>query len=393
MKRLCLFLALVVIAPLVARAQPWVVGQSYFSQNGYIEYRPGNLPIIISTPHGGSLTPASIPDRTCNNPTTVTDSWTTELGTQVDTSFLNRTGCRPHLIICHLKRTKLDANRNLAEGACGNVDAETAWKAFHNWIDTARKLVTQQFEKGFYVDLHAHGHAVQQMELGYLLTPGELRKTDAQLSSGNYKDSSSIRKLASTNLTGLSFVQLLRGPRSFGTALALRGYPSVPSQLKPAPDTSESYFDGGYNTAYYTSYMGGTVDGVQIETNYTGVRDNATNRKKFADTLSVTLLAYLKEHYFGTTPSCNKPTGIGTETQPSLQIFPNPAIGGSITVMLQSEQTAAVHWSVLAVDGRVARSGSASGSLFSVSGLLPGVYLLRIDNVTLPSETQRFIVP
>ncbi len=145
------FLALAaVLACFTTGAQPFIAGQTYFSPEGYIEYRCGDLPVIISTPHGGGMAPASIPDRTCGTPTTVTDSWTTELGILTDSAFQRRTGCRPHLIICHLKRTKLDANRPLAEGACGDTTAARAWQAFHDWIDTARAIVARAHGKGFF---------------------------------------------------------------------------------------------------------------------------------------------------------------------------------------------------------------------------------------------------
>ena len=48
--------------------------QVIYGVNNYTQYHIGRLPIIISASHGGFVAPASIPDRTCNNPTTVTDS-------------------------------------------------------------------------------------------------------------------------------------------------------------------------------------------------------------------------------------------------------------------------------------------------------------------------------
>jgi hypothetical protein len=37
------------------------MNQFYFGTNGWIEYRPGTLPIILAAPHGGYLEPAEIP--------------------------------------------------------------------------------------------------------------------------------------------------------------------------------------------------------------------------------------------------------------------------------------------------------------------------------------------
>src|SRR5437763_3043066 len=93
--------------------------QVIYGVNSYTEYHQGTLPMGISVPHGGSLTPTSIPDRTCNNTTTVTDSYTISLAKQIDTSLFNLTGKHPHLIYCNLKRTKIDCNRVIVEGECG----------------------------------------------------------------------------------------------------------------------------------------------------------------------------------------------------------------------------------------------------------------------------------
>jgi hypothetical protein len=64
-------------------------GQIIIGANQYTEYHPGNLPLVISVPHGGSLSPASIPDRTCNNAVADMDANTIELGKQIDSAFAN----------------------------------------------------------------------------------------------------------------------------------------------------------------------------------------------------------------------------------------------------------------------------------------------------------------
>ncbi len=48
-----------------------------FYTKEYIEYIAGDLPIILSAPHGGDMVPEEIPDRTQG--TTVRDSRTEEL--------------------------------------------------------------------------------------------------------------------------------------------------------------------------------------------------------------------------------------------------------------------------------------------------------------------------
>jgi hypothetical protein len=48
-----------------------------------VEYQVGTLPIVISVPHGGFRIPTLIPDRTCNDPVTVTDAYTIETAEKI----------------------------------------------------------------------------------------------------------------------------------------------------------------------------------------------------------------------------------------------------------------------------------------------------------------------
>jgi hypothetical protein len=44
-------------------------------------------------------------------------------------------------------------NEQVIEAAQGNPVAETAWKEYHAFIDTAEYLVQKKFGKGIYIDL------------------------------------------------------------------------------------------------------------------------------------------------------------------------------------------------------------------------------------------------
>ena len=308
-------------------AQTYTPGQSYFGTNGYVEYLAGNLPIIITAPHGGLLSPSSIPDRDCVGCTTINDFNTQELARAFAEAVHERTGCWPHIIFNKLHRRKLDANRDIAEAADGNPDAELAWNEFHIFVETAKNQLLPSFGKGFYIDLHGHGHAIQRLELGYLLSQTELQLPDNVLDGPAYVNQSSIRYLAGDNALDLTHAELLRGPLSLGSLIAQRGYPATPSLADPFPDSGEDYFNGGYNTARHSSYQNGRLDGVQIECNRHGVRDSMHNVLRFADSLSVTLLEYLSLHYFGDISGslCPSDTAV-PEPLPTgfLEVFPNP---------------------------------------------------------------------
>jgi hypothetical protein len=259
-------------------------GAQCFGANNYVEYNGGDLPVLVSIPHGGALSPASIPDRTSG--TTVTDSNTIELGRAIAAAFRSATDRQVHLVICHLRRAKLDANREVVEAAQGHPDAVRAWTEYHGFIEMAIAEIVRREGRGFYIDLHGHGHPIARLELGYLLSSGDLSSSDAQLDSSGVAASSSLAR--ALPLTTASFSEVLRGSTSLGGLLSV---PSVPSPSAPSPG-SDPYFTGGYSTERHTS----TMPGVQIEAHFAGVRDSAANRSAFAQQLVAAVRTFADRH-------------------------------------------------------------------------------------------------
>ena len=286
----------------------YVAGQAYFGRSNYIEYIAGNAPVILTAPHGGALTPASIPDRTavaCGGAaTTVTDGNTAELVRAMQQRFFAKFGTYPHIVISNLSRRKLDPNRVQPEAACGNAEAAAALEDWHGFIDAAKAAVLKASGKGWYMDMHGHGHTVQRLELGYLLTDAQVNLTDAALDLvPTYESASGIYTLS--QVSPLSFSALLRGPTSLGTLYATNGFPAIPSTSDPRPSGAD-YFDGGDNTRRHTcgtnatpfgGVTNGNICGVQIESYFTGVRDNAANRDRFGDVTAIVLEQYLRVHW------------------------------------------------------------------------------------------------
>lgn len=274
----------------------YVPGNSYFGDNDYVEYIAGNMPLIFTAPHGGALAPTSIPARTASAcggaATTVSDANTEELARQIKTEFFNRTGKYPHIVINRLHRNRLDANREVGEAACGNAQAQDAWRDYHEFVETAKTKVTTDHQRGWYTDLHGHGHAIARLELGYDLSAITLRLTDPELdASSTFENASSIRVFSQQS--SLSFSALLRGPTSLGTLLANAGYPAVPGAQDPAPQAGEEYFSGGYSTERHSCKTTGQVCGVQIEAHMVGVRDTPSNRAAFAGAIATVYATFL----------------------------------------------------------------------------------------------------
>lgn len=378
-------------------AQTYQAGNVYVGTKNYIEYDAGNLPIIITAPHGGYLEPLTIPDRTCADCTTIMDANTQELARQIDTALRQEFGCIPHIIINRLHRKKLDANRDMVEAADGSAEAEVAWREWHQFIHAAKKDMVQRYGRGLLIDLHGHGHTVQRLEVGYLLDDPELRLSDSLLSTPQYRNRLSIKNLVLHNNNSFNAAQLVRGSFALGTLLATSGFPAVPSQQDVAPLVGESYFNGGYNTLRHGSRDSTTIDAIQIECNYTGVRNTYANRKKFATELAAALKVYLGKHYFASTnfgcrtATVDKNEGIG------ISVYPNP-VHQALTIQFEDSMDGVFTITLYNLQGQIVYQDSidrqvATPIRINLPPLSKGLYLLSLTNKkhTLIKQTKVFI--
>lgn len=352
-----------------------------FGTNNYVEYQVGTLPFIISVSHGGNLEPASIPNRTCNNPVFDTDAFTIETATEIKNRLFALTGCYPHVIISHLKRNKLDPNRNLTDGTCGNTQAITAWNEFHGFITNAQNAANQQYNnQTFFVDLHGHGNAIQRIELGYLLYDDELELPDNTLNTTQYINYSSIKNLALSNANNYTHVQLLRGPNSFGTLLSNANFPSVPSQSIPFPGTNTNYFSGGYITVNHTSYTSGILtNGLQMELNYSNIRDLPANRTSFALAFSNAIIAYMNTHFNVTWSSCSPLKIKDSSRNTSPELYPNPIKKGASVYLNGNENTRYVY-KIFNSIGQNLKTGTLelNQNKINTENLDSGMYLIQL---------------
>ena len=260
-------------------------GQSIFTANDTVEYVPGTLRVIIAAPHGGRLTPANIPDRT--EGVVVTDANTDLLAREIAESLHRLTRQHAHLVICHLKRSKVDCNRDALTGTGGNAAAMETWQAFHDCIESARTTGRE-----LYLDIHGHSHPQPRVELGYQLSAEQLKQSRASLAT--LEDRSTISGLGTTSHDG--FEERLRGSSSLGGLLESKGFLSVPSPTNPDP-AGQPYFSGGFNAERYSANAEGEqFVAVQIECPRVGVRDSDRNRKRFAEALAESIVVFLKRH-------------------------------------------------------------------------------------------------
>jgi len=279
--------------------ESWNAGDVYKGKNGWIEARAGNMPLVISAPHGGTYKPDEIPERSGSDIVTVRDMNTIELALQVEQALLSSYDVQPFVVINHLHRSKLDMNRDIKEATSGNKEAETPWYNYHNYIESALEKAIDEFGFAIFIDLHGHGHDKQRLELGYALTKQEIKenyrhpeKTDELVSK-----SSLYNLLREKNQeTGNKLKELFTGEMAFGTLMEDEGIEATPSKQDPYPLEKDSYFTGGYNTRRYTSTNYPKTFGWQIESNYDGLRESEGGREKFAQAFAKAINTYMMEH-------------------------------------------------------------------------------------------------
>ena len=284
------------VFPVLGHDGPYESGSIYYGRESYIEYYAGNLPIILSAPHGGQLIPNEISDRTYG--TLVTDANTYELTKTIMDSMIVKFGGYPHVILCKLKRTKLDANRDSSEAAQENRYALRAWQEYHHYIEVAKKKIEDSQGNGLFIDIHGHGKNPDgfydlRTWLGYLISSEELDQSDEILNTNSYQSKSSINNWVDSS--SYSFIEVLRGKVSFGSILDSLGYKSLPSENDLSP-SGMRYFSGGYNTARHGSRGGGVISAIQIELPKPGIRENQSTWSSFSKSINSTISTYYNIH-------------------------------------------------------------------------------------------------
>lgn len=143
-------------------------------------HQAGTINLIISAPHGGTLMPNDVPDRTsggCRRPgssctwkyndechdgqrcatTTVQDSLSDQFAENVVEELTNSYGLKPFAVIGKWSRKKVDFNRELNEATLNHPEAMHAHQSYHSSLQNAINTVQQQFGKGLLIDVHGQG--------------------------------------------------------------------------------------------------------------------------------------------------------------------------------------------------------------------------------------------
>lgn len=260
-------LVLVLIAPsLLADEKPKVAADLLTMQKG-------DLPIIVSAPHGGRKPIPNCPERTGKGVpifTVVTDANTDELAKRVLIAIEKRMKANPYGVIAHFERKYADVNRKAAEGVEDDA-AKPYYEAYHAFLTEARAAVQKDWGRGLLIDLHGHG-------------------ADPATIFRGTNDGKTVK-----HLLDRFGREALTGEKSVLGQLAARGYTVAPAN--DAKGKENPFFGGGYIVATYGSKADGTVDAIQLELG--GKMRMRASMDTFAADLADAVAAFAKEYLPG----------------------------------------------------------------------------------------------
>ena len=214
-----------------------------------VRIRRGELPLVLSAPHGGGEKPHFVPDLT-RSPR-LADSHTIPLAQQLSDALKTHFGRAPFMVYNRLHRCKMDANRPVNEGTQGEAFGSLVYDAYHEALATCLQEARDYAVNGqpvLLLDIHGYtpppawnatSWQTSWVMIGHLVTYNELHEKDA-----------------------LEQEEWIRGPSSLGSLLEEQGLLAEPSSRQRAPSKAR-YFNGGYITETYQ--QDGVTQTIQLE--------------------------------------------------------------------------------------------------------------------------------
>lgn len=255
----------------------------------------------------------------------------------------------PYLVINHLHRSKLDANREIGEAAQGNAVAEAAWTHFHTFINDAQLDLQTRFGtsivksstgssitgiRGLFFDMHGYagwdwdpndggsfiqwGYRFSTSSLEYCPLDSRSKYIIGTMTHGRWVEGHSYECLVrGSGSLGSRVMNLLNEtggllPNSIcGHGLPSELYPSVedvtndPTYCSESPSDDCHYYSGGYDVDVHermnwqdeNNLSGNHMNTVQAELPRCIRFGDSTVHDTFADKLSIALMSFCRDLY------------------------------------------------------------------------------------------------
>ena len=235
----------------------------------------GELPIILSAPHGGTAAIPGVEKREVDGLPTggsgyvlARDTGTEELAHDVSAAIQARFGKSPYMVVSKAHRKFLDPNRP-KDIAYDDADAKPVYDYYHATLAAYSQQVTNRFHSGLLLDIH-----------------GQASKRDTVFRGT--QNGSTVKHLRE------SFGEAAHaGSKSLFGLLHDRGWIVHPI---PMDSKEQSGFTGGYIVGTYGSLRGTAIDAIQLEfgADYRDKSHRQETAKVLADAVADFATAYLK---------------------------------------------------------------------------------------------------
>lgn len=208
-----------------------------------IHAEPGELPVILTAPHGGMRDVPGCEERTTvgarfvNRP----DAYTDRLARGIADELKSITGKAPYLVMANFHRKYIDANRRADEAYAG-PGCTAAYDAYHAAIRRYIDEIRARYPRAMLFDVH-----------------GQVAYRDAILRGTRY--GSTVQALLAR-----SGAPAVTGPDSVFGRFAAMGYAIVPANDAAPTDRVEAKnYAGGHTVEIYGSNRADGIDAIQLE--------------------------------------------------------------------------------------------------------------------------------
>jgi N-formylglutamate amidohydrolase len=263
--RLAILLGLVFLATSTARAE-----EPKTKPTDLISAQQGQLPIILSAPHGGLLPIPGVAVRKGDGLekgprgfVTVRDSGTEELAHDIADAVAERIGKKPYFVIARFERKYADPNRP-PDIAYEDPNAKPTYDAYHTALAQYCREIHATFDRGLLLDVHGQGAKKDTIFRG-------------------------TKEGKTCELLIKRFGQMAHvGPESFFGLMAGNGLTGYPLDA----GKEQSGFGGGYIVQTYGGDKEFGLDAIQLE--FGADYRSKENRKQTAANLAKVIEAYAK---------------------------------------------------------------------------------------------------
>ncbi len=252
-----------ILGTLVGVGTAVAAGAALAVPEDFLVVTPGELPLILTAPHGGTAM-AGLPAR--HGGVQSRDVHTLEVTLALAQRLHYVLGVPPYVVAAKFSRKAIDANR-AADQAFDDPGAAPLYHAYHDAIVRFVAELDQRFPNGTLL-IDIHGQA-----------------TDALTVFRGTQDGATVRRLL-----GRAGAAALIGPDSILGALAAKGYAVFPANTPPDASPEHRAYKGGFTVQTY-SRDGAGIDALQLELGTT-----LRTKPGFADDLADAIATFARAH-------------------------------------------------------------------------------------------------